>query len=225
MKEAFFAIISVLLGLALTFGGYRLARVIIPLWGFFAGFTLGASGTSDALNSTFIGTTLGIVVGFFVGLLFALLAYFFFSLAIILFTASLGYWLGTSIVLFFGFNKGFLSATVGIILGIVFGLVALFGNFTKYYLMIVTAFGGAVVAFGGVLLLFNKIDLDAFNYAAASQAVSGSWFLALAALAVGVVGLVFQLRTNQDYQLEEWGALSAPTAPKKVSSTVEDKES
>lgn len=224
MKEVFFALISVLLGVALTFGGYRLARIIIPLWGFFAGFTLGASGTSDALNSSFIGTTLGIVVGFFVGLLFALLAYFFFSLAIILFTASLGYWLGTSIILFFGFNKGFLSATVGIVLGIVFGLVALFGNFTKYYLMIVTAFGGAVVAFGGVLLLFNKIELDAFNYAAASQAVSSSWFLALAALVVGVVGLVFQVRTNQDYELEQWGALNAPAAPKKVESKVEDKE-
>ncbi|MFO0882180.1 MAG: hypothetical protein U0491_01910 [Candidatus Saccharimonadales bacterium] len=115
MKEVFFALISVLLGVALTFGGYRLARIIIPLWGFFAGFILGASGTSDALNSSFIGTTLGIVVGFFVGLLFALLAYFFFSLAVILFTASLGYWLGTSIVLFFGFNKGFISATIGIV--------------------------------------------------------------------------------------------------------------
>ena len=223
MKEVFFALISVLLGLGLAFGGYRLARIIIPLWGFFAGFTLGASGTSDALNSSFIGTTLGIVVGFFVGLLFALLAYFFFSLAIILFTASLGYWLGTSLVLFFGFNKGFLSATVGIILGIVFGLVALFGNFTKYYLMIVTAFGGAVVAFGGVMLLFGKIELDAFNYAAASQAVSSSWFLALAALVVGVIGLVFQLQTNKQYELEEGGALSAP-APKKVDAKVEDKE-
>ncbi|MFO0882181.1 MAG: hypothetical protein U0491_01915 [Candidatus Saccharimonadales bacterium] len=48
--------------------------------------------------------------------------------------------------------------------------------------------------------------------------------LTIAALVVGVVGLAFQVRTNQDYELEAWGALNAPAAPKKVESKVEDKE-
>lgn len=218
MKDVFFALISILLGLVLTFGGYRLARIIIPLWGLFAGFMLGASGVSDALNNSFIGTTMGIIVGLIVGVVFALLAYFFFSLAVILFTATIGYWLGTSMILFLGFDKGFLSATLGIIIGAIFGLVAIFGNLTKYFLIIATAIGGAVVVFGGFLLMFNKIQLDAFSYAAASEAVSQSWMLTLLAAVLGIIGIVFQVQSNRTYMLETWGVIEPP---KKVSSKVE----
>ena len=221
VKEVIFALFAGLLGLALCFAGYRLARILIPLWGLLAGFTLGAAGVSDALNNSFIGTTMGIVVGVIVGLVFALLAYFFFSLAVILFTASLGYWIGTSLVLFLGFDKGFLSAVVGIVLGAIFGFFALFGNLTKYYLIVSTAIGGAVVVLGGFLLLFNKIELDAFNYAAVSQTVANSWLSLGLALVLAAVGLVFQIKSNPNYTLEEWGTLNAGPAPKKVESKVE----
>jgi hypothetical protein len=220
VKELIFAVFAGLLGLALVFGGYRVARFLIPLWGFLAGFTLGAAGVSDALNNSFIGTTMGIVVGLVVGLVFALLAYFFFSLAVVLFSASLGYWLGTSMVLFLGFNKGFLSAIVGITLGVVVGLIALFGNFTKYYLIIASSIGGAVAVLGGVMLLLNKIQLDAFNYADVSQVVTTSWFWLILAVLLAGVGIVFQVKSNPNYTLEEWGTMGSP-APKKVESKVE----
>lgn len=222
MKELLFALFSGLLGLALVFGGYRLARILIPLWGLLAGFTLGAAGVSDALNNGFIGTTMGIVVGVIIGLVFALLAYFFFSLAVVLFTASLGYWLGTSMVLFLGFDKGLLSAIVGIILGTIVGLIALFGNITKYFLIVVSAIGGAMAVLGSIMLLLNKIQLDAFNYADVSQAVTTSWFWLILAVLLGGVGIVFQVKSNPSYTLEEWGTLTGgdPT-PKKVDSTVE----
>lgn len=221
MKDLIFAILAAGLGAALVFAGYRLARVIIPLWGFFAGFVLGAAGVSDALNNGFIGTTMGIIVGLIVGLVFALLAYFFFSLAVVLFSASLGYWLGTSLILFLGFNKGFLSAAVGIALGAVVGIIALFGNFPKYYLIITTSIGGAVAVLGGIMLLFNKIELDAFNYAAVSQEVSTSWFWLILAIVLAGVGIVFQVKSNPNYTIEEWGTIT--TSPKKVSAKVEDK--
>lgn len=218
MKDLLFALIAMLLGASLCLAGYRLARFLIPLWGLLAGFLLGASAMADALNNGFIGTTMGIVVGLIVGVVFALLAYFFFSLAVILYTAGLGYWLGTSMVLFLGFDKGFLSATIGIIVGAIFGLFALFGNLTKYFLIVVTSFGGAVIVFGGFLLLLNKIQLDAFSYASASELVSQSWFLSLLAVAAGLFGMIIQLSTNRDYTLETWGTV---TGPKKVESKVE----
>lgn len=219
MKELLFALFAGLLGLALVFGGYRLARILIPLWGLFAGFTLGAAGVSDAFNNGFIGTTMGILVGLIVGIVFALFAYLFFSLAVILFTASLGYWLGTSMVLFLGFNKGFLSAIVGIILGTIIGLVALFANIPKYFLITVSSIGGAIAVLGGVMLLLDKIQLDAFNYAAVSQAVTTSWFWLVLAVLLAGIGLVFQIKSNPNYTLETWGKIS--DSPKKVSSTVE----
>lgn len=218
MTELLFALFAGVLGLTLCFAGYHLARIIIPLWGLFAGFTIGAAGVSDALNNSFIGTTMGILVGIIIGLIFAALAYFFFSLAVVLYAATIGYWLGTGFVLLFGIDKGFLSATVGIVLGAVFAIAALLFNATKYFLIITTAVGGAIVVLGGILLLFNKIQLDAFNYAAASAAVSSSWFFTLIAVVLGAMGIAFQIVTSRTYVLEEWGTANNP---KKVTSTLE----
>lgn len=219
MKELIFALISGIVGVTLLFAGYRLARILIPLWGLLAGFALGAAGVSDAMNNSFLGTTLGIVVGICVGLLFALLSYFFFSLAVVLFSASLGYWLGTSLVLFLGFNKGFLSAAVGIALGAVVGVVALFGNFPKYYLIIASSIAGSVAIAGAFMLLTNKIELDAYSYAQASKAVTSSWLWSLIVLVMSVIGIGVQIKTDTQYELEQWGMLSQE--PKKVDSTVE----
>lgn len=36
------ATIALLFGLVVAFGGYRLFLVLLPIWGFFAGFFLGA---------------------------------------------------------------------------------------------------------------------------------------------------------------------------------------
>lgn len=220
MKEVLFALIAGGVGLALCFAGYRLARILIPIWGFFAGFTIGAAGVSDALNTGFISSTLGIVVGLLVGLVFALFAYFFFSLAIVLLSASLGYWLGTSMVLFLGFDKGFLSAALGIILGAIAAIIALVINAPKYYLIIVTGIGGAVVLISGFMLLFGKLELDTFNYAAASSAVTSSWLWITISAVLAIMGMAFQVKSNPDYTLEPWGEYEAP---KKVDSKTTDK--
>jgi len=124
-------------------------------------------------------------------------------------------------VLFLGFNKGFLSAIVGIVLGAIVGLIALFSNMPKYFLIAVSSIGGAVAVLGAVMLLLNKIQLDAFNYAAVSQTVTGSWFWLILAVLLAGVGMVYQVKANPEYTLEEWGTMTTP--PKKVSSKVEDK--
>jgi Domain of unknown function (DUF4203) len=214
MKEVLFALLAGGVGLTLCFAGYRLARIIIPLWGFFAGFTIGAAGVSDALNSGFIGTTMGIFVGLVVGLVFALFSYFFFSLAIVLLSATLGYWLGTSMVLFLGIDKGFLSAAVGIMLGAIAAIVALVINAPKYYLIFVSGIGGAVVTFSGFLLLFGKLELDTFNYAAASAAVTSSWLWAILSIVLAIVGITYQIKMNPDFYLEPWGESEQPKVSK-----------
>lgn len=211
MKEILFLILSGLLGVTLLFAGYRLARFLIPLWGFFVGFMLGAAGVSDALNNAFLGTTMGIVVGLAIGLLFALLAYFFYSLAIVLFLATLGYWLGTSIVHLFGINSGFLAAASGIALGALVGIIALFTNAPKYVLIIASSIAGAVTLAGGIMVLLGKIEVETYSYAQASSAVSSSWIWSVIVLVLSIVGIVFQVRTNADYTLEQWGMISPTT--------------
>lgn len=225
MKELLFALIAGGLGAVLLFAGYRFGRVIIPLWGLFAGFALGASAAADAFGSAFIGTTVGIVLGLVVGLVFAILAYFFYSLAVVLLGATIGYWIGSGFITLLGFNKGFLSAAVGIAVGAVFCVAALVLNAPKYFLIGVTSLGGAVAIVGAVLLLLNKIELDAFDYNAAATTIGNSAIWLAVTGVLFVVGLIAQIKSNPDYTLEAWGAYNpTPAEPKKVKAEVANKE-
>lgn len=224
MKELLFALIAGGLGAVLLFAGYRFGRVIIPLWGLFAGFALGASAASDALGTAFLGTTMGILLGLVVGLIFAVFAYFFYALAVVLLGATIGYWIGSGFVTMLGFNKGFLAAVIGIAVGAIFCVAALVLNAPKYFLIAITSLGGAVAIVGGVLVLFNKIELDAFNYNAATAVISNSAIWLALTAALFVVGLIAQIKSNPDYTLEEWGSFSPAAEPKKVKAEVSDKE-
>jgi hypothetical protein len=204
MKDLLIGIAAMVIGTLLCFAGYKVARIIIPIWGFFVGFFMGAAGVSDALNNQFLGTTLGIVVGLILGLVFGLFAYFFFSLAIVLMGASFGYWLGTGLVTMLGFEKGFLSATVGISIGVIFAILAIVINAPKYYLIITTAFAGSVAIFVGFLIAINKINPESLSYIDTSKiSVSILWSI-LAAL-VGIIGLIFQTISTRQQEIEKWG--------------------
>ncbi|MCK9641491.1 MAG: DUF4203 domain-containing protein [Prolixibacteraceae bacterium] len=219
MKEVFFGLLAAAVGLCLTFYGYRLARFILPIWGLVAGFTIGASATADALGKQFIGTTLGIIIGLILGLVFAVFAYFFYSLAVVLLGASVGYWIGTGFITLLGFHSGFLAAVVGIIIGALFAIMSIAFNIPKYFLVLVTAIGGTVATVGGVLLMFHKIPLDSFNYAATTLAVTSSWFWALSAIVLLAIGAVYQFISNPDFVLTEWGTLDTDK-PKRVKAKV-----
>jgi len=84
------ALIALVFGLLVVFGGYRLFLVLLPIWGFFAGFLVGSQAVFFIFGDAFLGTITGWVVGFFVGLLFAVLSYLFyiFAVAVISFTAG-----------------------------------------------------------------------------------------------------------------------------------------
>jgi len=224
MKELLFGTFIAVIGLVLAFFGYRLARIILPIWGLIAGFTIGASAMADALGKQFIGTTMGIVVGLILGLIFAIFAYFFYSLAVVLLGASVGYWLGTGLLALIGFHGGFLSAVVGITLGAIFAILAIALNVPKYFLVFATALGGAVAVVGGVLLAFNKIPLDSFNYSATTLVVTTSWLWTIVALVILALGIGYQFVSNPDFVLQQWGTLEQPaTKPKKVKAKVSSK--
>jgi hypothetical protein len=204
MKEVIFALLAGGIGVLLLTAGYRFARILIPIWAFFAGFSVGAAVFADATNAAFIATTLGIVTGIIVGLVFALFAYFFYSLAVVLLGATTGYWIGTAFISWLGFSKGFLSAVVGISLGIVFALLTIGFNVAKYLLIALTSIAGAVALVGGLFVLFNKIELSAFDYTTASTAIGDSVLWSIVTFVLITIGIVVQTITTNEYMLEDW---------------------
>ena len=72
------SMVAILFGALLAFGGYRFFLFLLPLWGFFFGFGLGAQTVQALLGEGFFGTVTGWVVGFVLALIFAVLSYLFY---------------------------------------------------------------------------------------------------------------------------------------------------
>src|SRR5438477_8422411 len=61
-------------GATFCFVGYRFFRILIAVWGFFAGFNLCAAAMTALFGQNFLGTTTGWILGLVVGLVFAVVA-------------------------------------------------------------------------------------------------------------------------------------------------------
>jgi hypothetical protein len=77
-----FAFASLAVGLLCATLGARLAKTLLPLFGFFAGIMVGFTGVQAVFGTGVLSTTMAVFVSFVVGLLLALLSYLFFDLAV-----------------------------------------------------------------------------------------------------------------------------------------------
>jgi hypothetical protein len=191
-----------LVGALFCFAGYRFFRILITIWGFFAGFNLGTAAMTALFNNAFLQTTTGIVLGIVIGLVFAALAYFFYYFAVVLLGATAGYDLGSGLIGAIGLNNpGFIAVIVGVALAVVFALVILLFNLPKLLIMVFTALGGAVAMLAGLLILLGQVKTAYLQYGDAVALVRASWFWTIVAIVIAVVGFLAQWRTNQEYTM------------------------
>ena len=191
-----------IVGALFCFAGYRFFRILITIWGFFAGFNLGTAAMTALFNNAFLQTTTGIVLGIVIGLVFAALAYFFYYFAVVLLGATAGYDLGSGLIGAIGLNNpGFIAVIVGVVLAVVFALVILLFNLPKLLIMVFTAFGGAVAMLAGLLILLGQVKTAYLQYGDAVALVRASWFWTIVAIVMAVVGFLAQWRTNQEYTM------------------------
>jgi hypothetical protein len=191
-----------IIGALFCFVGYRFFRILIVIWGFFAGFNLGTAAMTALFNQAFIATTTGIILGIVIGLVFAALAYFFYYFAVVLLGASAGYDLGSGLIGAIGLNNpGFISVIVGVALAVVFALVILLFNLPKLLIIVFTALGGAVAILAGLLILVGQVKVVNLQFGDAAALVRASWFWSIVAIVLAVIGFLAQWRSMQDYTL------------------------
>ena len=128
--------IALLFGLALVFSGYRMLWIILPIWGFFFGFGLGAQTLEILLGVGFLATITSWVVGFIVGAIFAVLSYLFYMVAVALISGAFGYALAVGLLLAIGLDYNFLVWIIGIVAGVVAVVVVLRFNIQKYAIIV-----------------------------------------------------------------------------------------
>jgi len=151
-----------LLGAVVVFFGYRLFWIILPIWGFFFGLAIGGQGVQAIFGDGFLSTAFSWIMAFAVGLLFALLSYLFWFIAVALVGGYVGYALVVGFFGLFGIDLGPVVWLLAVGAGIVTAFLTLRFNLQKYVVILATSFLGAAAIVGTILMLFNPIDPATF---------------------------------------------------------------
>ena len=194
MADIVLGVLAIIAGGSMLLAGQFVLRLVIPVWGFFAGFAFGAGIVAGFADEHFLGTVLGWALGLLFAVIFAVLAYLFYYVGIVLAMGAAGFAIGSGIIVALGIPWSWVAALVGLAVGIVFGLVSAFTNVPMVLLVVVGSVAGAVGVTGGLMLLVGSLNSADFSEGDFSDSVSDSfgWALLLVVLAVG--GIVIQVR-------------------------------
>jgi hypothetical protein len=200
LEAAAIGLLGILIGLAFVFWGFRLFLILLPIWGFFAGFLFGASIVHVFMgeNLPFLATTLGWVIGFVVGVLFAILSYLYYWFAIVFIGASIGYAGGLGLLHWLG-NGGdnFMGFLFGLVGAIIVAAIVVVLRMPKYLAIVLTAIGGAAATITGVALIFKQVTLEELTGGSIGSLAAVNdlpWLWGLAAIVLAGVGIAYQIR-------------------------------
>jgi hypothetical protein len=202
-------LISLLFGLALVFLGYRLLWIILPIWGFFFGFALGAQTLQALFGIGFLATIASWIVGFFVGALFAVGSYLFYMVAVALLAGSFGYALGVGLLTAIGLDFGFIVWLVGIVAAVAVAAAVLYFNIQKYAVILITALGGTGAIVFTLLAAFGNLSLVELMVAPVLLALQDSFWWLLFFIVVAGTGVYVQIQANKDFEAEAYNRMAS----------------
>lgn len=205
-QTVFTSFLVIMFGFALLFTGYRFFQILISIWGFIAGFQFGASILSNWFGQGFLTTVLGWVLGLVIGAFAATLAYLFYAAAVVILAGFVGYQLGIGVMAGLGFNEGFVTFLVGLLVGLALVALAIYLHFPKVLILILTSLAGAELLLGGILLAFGRITLTGLQFGAVGAILRDSWLWGLLYLAIAAIGFAVQWRTTQNFVVEQYSA-------------------
>ena len=212
MSDFVAGVLAVLVGLVFCYQGCLALRIAITVWGGFVGFALGASIGGD--DQGILGTGLSWVLGFALALLFAALAYLYYEVSIALAMASIGFVLGTSLLVALGITWSGIVVLSGLALGIALAFVALLGDLPTVLLIVLSSMAGASVIVAGIMLLSGAVDSgDITRSSQITDELHDDWYWYVIYLALAISGIVVQLRSKARRAATMRDAWAQPTQP------------
>ena len=191
MDDVIVGVVTLLIGAVFCFRGYLAMRLVIPAWGAFAGFVLGAGIVSG--DDGFLGSLLGWLVGIALAVVFALIAYLYYEVAVVIGMGAIGFAIGTTIMAALGVTWSWAIVIVGVGLGALLAVVAIIGDLPMLLLTVLTALAGASAIVNGLMLIFGVVDLDDYTVATTTEGVADDWWWFAVYAGLAVVGMIAQL--------------------------------
>lgn len=197
MEDVIVGLLAILVGALFCFRGYLAMRIIIPMWGAFVGFMLGAGLVVGVGDDGFLRSAVGWIVGIAVGLLFALLAYLYYEISIAIAMGGIGFVLGTGLMVALGVDWSWLIVLVGVIVGVLLAIIAIAGDLPMILLTVLTAMAGATTIVGGIMLLTGTVDTLDFETVATTKRLDDDWWWYAIYLVLVIAGIVAQVSDTQ----------------------------
>jgi hypothetical protein len=194
VEDLLLGVVAIVIGGALCFRGYAALRIVITLWGAFAGFLLGAGVVAGATGEGLLASALAWTVGLVVAAAFGLLAYAYYAISVLIGMSAIGFTLGTTAMAALGVSWSWVVVLVGIVVGALLAMVAIAGDLPKLILALLGAFAGSSIAIAGVLLLIGRIDRGDLVATDTTAGLELWWGWTVAYVALAVAGLGSQLR-------------------------------
>ncbi len=196
-----FSALAILIGFAFTFTGYRFFRFLLPVWGFLVGLMFGVGALDALFGGGFLSTALGIIVGFVIGIILALLAYFVYSLAVVIFGASVGFALGQGLLLLIGLEPGLITWLGGILLAIVFVVLFIALRMPTLTVVVSTASAGSMALITGLFILFGKVPPELASIRVTEVLIEDSILWIGIWLVVAIFGIATQYATERNVNM------------------------
>jgi hypothetical protein len=205
MADILLGLLAILAGGAMLVAGQFVLRIMIPIWGFFAGFAFGAGIVADLAGDRFLGTVFGWVSGLIFALVFAVLAYLYYYVAIVIAMGAAGFAIGSGVIIALGIDWNWLAVLVGLAVGVLVGLVSVFANIPMIMLVFIGSIAGAIGVTGGLMLLFGSLNSADFSRGDFTDTVSNNflWWLLFVVLAVAGIVIQFRQRALMNQSIRE----------------------
>ena len=136
------------------------------------------------------------MVGIAVGLLFAVLAYAYYEVSVVLAMAATGFVLGATLMVALNVTWTWVVIVVGVLAGLALAVLAILADLPMILLVVLTAMAGAATLVAGCMLVagsLNTADVGSTRVIQQIQQSPGWWILYVVVAAAGVV---LQIRTT-----------------------------
>ena len=196
-----FGVLLLLVGAAFCFQGYLALRLLIPIWGALVGFSVGAGIVAAVNDERFLATALGWIVGLVLAVVFALLAYLYYAVSVVLAMGAIGFLLGTSLMYAFDVQWEWLIVLVGIVAGVLLAVLAVVADLPMVLLVVLSALGGASAMVGALMLLTGAVDTDEFTSDEVIASADRDWWWTALYMALALAGIVVQVRATDRWRM------------------------
>ncbi len=186
-------ILAIAIGAAWATYGLKAFVILLPIWAFFAGLIAGAEFTQQLLGDGFFATVTSWVVAVVFGIVLAVLCYFVYYAAVVLLGASVGYMLGSGLLIAIGID-GFLATLLGIAVGVLLAVAVLVLAIPAILVVVVSALTGAAAVVNGVLIALGQVKVDSIQGGLMDGLLKYGTFALVAWVVVSAFGIWYQWR-------------------------------